>query len=51
MLRGETLIPASGAFGPCFERRPTKYSSGGNDFDGYEWVRVASVPDARCRDW
>ena len=51
IIRGEPLAPASGAFGPCFERRPTKFMLGPNPYDGYEWVRVASIPDARCRQW
>ena len=55
ILRGETIVPASDAFGPCFERRPAKMTPpgrGGSDavpIDGYEWVRVTSVPDERCR--
>jgi hypothetical protein len=51
IIRGDPLTPASGAFGPCFERRPTKFMVGPNPYDGYEWVRVASVPDTRCRQW
>jgi predicted metalloprotease with PDZ domain len=61
ILRGETIVPASDAFGPCFERRPAKLTpppsragrpGGSTDeepIDGYEWVRVDSLPDARCR--
>ena len=51
IIRGEPLAPASGAFGPCFERRATKYTANGQQFDGYEWVRVESVPGSRCREW
>ena len=63
ILRGETIVPASDAFGPCFERRPAKLTAperggrggagSGNPeaapIDGYEWVRVESIPDDRCR--
>ena len=63
ILRGETIVPASDAFGPCFERRaakltpPERVGRGGAGsgapepapIDGYEWVRVESIPDDRCR--
>jgi len=64
ILRGETIVPASDAFGPCFERRAAKLtppgrggrggagSVGSEDaepIDGYEWVRVDAIPDDRCR--
>jgi hypothetical protein len=62
ILRGETIVPASDAFGPCFERRPAKMtpperagrggaptSNAVAPIDGYEWVRVTSIPDERCR--
>ena len=51
MVRGETLVPAANAFGPCFDRKPTSFTADGKTIDGYEWVRVSSVPDARCRAW
>lgn len=66
IVRGHTLVPAKNAFGPCFELRPTKlpgrYAGSATaralppdpsipEVDGYLWVRVASVPDARCRAW
>ena len=54
ILRGDkTLIPASDAFGPCFERRalPTTTSAGAGQRVGYEWVRVPSVAEARCREY
>jgi predicted metalloprotease with PDZ domain len=50
ILRGETVLPASDAFGPCFERRPTRIMVGGVERDSYEWVRVASIPDEKCRE-
>jgi hypothetical protein len=63
ILRGETIVPASDAFGPCFERRaakltpPERGGRGGSGsgspeaapIDGYEWIRVESIPDDRCR--
>jgi hypothetical protein len=51
MLGGATISPASGAFGPGFERKPVKYKENGKEIDGYEWVHVPSVTDARCREW
>jgi len=51
ILRGETIVPAPDAFGPCFERRPTTWSlDGGRQVEGFEWVRVASIPDTQCRE-
>src|SRR5207248_5757879 len=59
ILRGETIVPASDAFGPCFERRATKLTPPGRGgrggaapsadapVNGYEWVRVESIPDER----
>lgn len=47
-----TLVPASDAFGPCFERRPaTLEGPDGKEMEGYEWVRVQGVPDERCGEW
>jgi len=51
IIRGELLEPASGAFGPCFERRSTTYTLNGRESNGFEWVRVTSVPDEQCRQW
>jgi predicted metalloprotease with PDZ domain len=51
ITRGGTLVPASNAFGPCLERRATKYALDGKEYDGFEWVRVPSIPEARCREW
>jgi len=52
ILRGETIVPASDGFGPCFERRPAKFpGAAAGTIDGYEWVRVSAVPDERCGAW
>jgi len=51
IMRGGTLVPAPGAFGPCLERRSMKYTVQGKEYDGYDWVRVPSVPDEQCRAW
>lgn len=51
IVRGETVVPPSNAFGPCLERRPAKYKLQDKEADGYEWVRVPSVADAACRAW
>ena len=50
IINGETIVPASDAFGPCFERQPAKYlTEAGAEVDGYQWIRVESVPDETCR--
>ena len=51
IIRGELLEPASNAFGPCFERRPTTFTVNSRESSGFEWVRVTAIPDARCREW
>lgn len=51
IVRGETIAPESGAFGPCFERRPAKFEVEGKEVDGFEWVRAPSIPETRCREW
>lgn len=53
MVRGETIEPESGAFGPCFERRPMKFDVQGktDKVDGFEWQRIPTVPEVRCREW
>lgn len=54
IIRGtSTLVPASDAFGPCFERRatPARIESGVTRPGGYRWVRRAAVPDSTCRNW
>jgi hypothetical protein len=51
IIRGETIVPHSNAFGPCFERRATTFTNQGQQFEGYEWVRVAGIPDEKCKEW
>jgi M61 glycyl aminopeptidase len=51
IARGETIVPESGAFGPCFERRPAKFEVEGKEVEGFGWARVSSIPDTRCREW
>jgi predicted metalloprotease with PDZ domain len=64
LIRGETVIPASNAFGPCFrlikKQLPNHYigtspfskmDGTGELMDVYMWERIASVPDSRCRNW
>jgi hypothetical protein len=52
IVRGETIVPASDAFGLCYERRPARYpGAAGTLIDGFEWVRVSALPDERCRAW
>lgn len=50
IVRGETIIPAPGAFGPCLTRKGTHETVKGRTVMGYAWVRN-SVPDDRCREW
>jgi M61 glycyl aminopeptidase len=49
----KTVVPASGAFGPCFKRVMKKPLDDSNDPTSpiYQWMRVTSVPDAQCRIW
>lgn len=65
IVRGRPMVPASNAFGPCFVLKPTKLPDRYNgssgvptagappvgELDAYEWERVKSVPDSRCRKW
>ena len=43
ILDGKTIIPDTGAFGPCFTRR----SQG----TGYEWMRRPGMAGEECRTW
>jgi hypothetical protein len=51
VIDGELFTPGEHAFGPCFERRPKAFTFDGQSLDGYEWVRVAGVPEAQCLAW
>lgn len=51
IVNGDTIVPDSGAFGPCFARRPVRYQIDGKEVDGFEWVRVTGVEDSQCREW
>jgi hypothetical protein len=51
VIDGEMLTPGEHAFGPCFERKAKTFASEGQSLDGYEWVRVAGIPDAKCLSW
>jgi hypothetical protein len=53
ILGGEPIVPASGAFGPCFERRPARLDDPEHVevLEGFEWVRLPGIPDERCREW
>src|SRR5262249_53690705 len=52
MLEGTaTLVPASGAFGPCFKREAVKMQGAEGEIQGYQWKRESKVPEARCRYW
>ncbi|MGH8221760.1 MAG: hypothetical protein ACREQZ_02190 [Woeseiaceae bacterium] len=52
VIDGKTLVPASDAFGPCFERRPATFQTeAGGEVEGYEWLRVESIADETCRSY
>lgn len=51
ILDGETIVPASNAFGPCFERRTATLEDDGETVEGFEWVRSGELSDAECRAW
>jgi hypothetical protein len=51
VLDGKLFVPRAHAFGPCFELRPKTYAFQGADMAGYEWMRVAGIPDAKCLSW
>jgi hypothetical protein len=49
----KTIVPASGAFGPCFSRETTPASplADSSIAVGYRWKRISAIPDEHCRDW
>jgi predicted metalloprotease with PDZ domain len=47
----QTVTVASEAFGPCFRRESVPMKSNGQDVQGYQWARIASVSETRCRKW
>jgi predicted metalloprotease with PDZ domain len=51
IIRGETIVPDSDVFGPCFDRRPAMFDVKGKEYDGYEWVRLPQVEETHCRAW
>ena len=51
ILEGETIVPSSDAFGPCFKRESAAYSTENGEFAGYKWVRRSDVPDDQCADF
>jgi predicted metalloprotease with PDZ domain len=54
IVRGDHPRPPSGAYGPCFAQQPRTHDAHqqvASPRDGFIWVRVSDVPDARCRAW
>lgn len=51
ILRGETIVPSSDAFGPCLARREVTLKKADAIAKGYDWVRVPEVSEDRCRQW
>lgn len=49
ILRGETIIPAPDAFGPCYRRRPAVMELGGESIEGFEWARTGRLSSDDCR--
>lgn len=50
ILEGKTLVPASDAFGPCFQRKSTILAVKDREIEAYEWARKDGIPDSRCRE-
>lgn len=50
ILRGETILPAPDAFGPCFVRRAAVLDTGSERLESHEWVRHGVLPEEACRD-
>lgn len=44
IIGGGDPDPPSGSYGPCFTRTPREPR-------GFQWARVAGIPDAQCRVW
>jgi len=51
VIDGELFTPGEHAFGPCFERKPATYDFQGQALDGYQFVRVNGVAEAKCLAW
>ena len=51
VIDGELFVADAHAFGPCFEMKPVTYAFDGKDLDGYQWMRVAGISDAKCAAW
>lgn len=52
IINGDLVVPDPDAFGPCFDRRPTVFAlDDGQEFDGYEWHRIETLPDEECREY
>jgi hypothetical protein len=51
VLDGELFVPDAHGFGPCFELKPMGYEFEGKTLDGYQFVRVAGVSEAKCLTW
>ena len=50
VLKGETIVPAPDAFGPCFGRRPAELAIDDETVEGYEWTRKGSIANEQCRE-
>lgn len=51
IVKGGTILPSTGAFGPCFQRTSARLQSGGKDMETWQWKRVRTLPDSVCREW
>jgi carboxypeptidase C (cathepsin A) len=47
----ETVVPDSGAFGPCLARKAVVLDGPNGNVEGYQWERVTGVADVVCRKW
>ncbi|MFT4077553.1 MAG: hypothetical protein QM647_18650 [Asticcacaulis sp.] len=46
----QTIDPASGAWGPCFERKATSFKTDIGSVTGYQWIRRKAIPDTACHN-
>ena len=51
VIDGELFTPGEHALGPCFARKAATFNFQDQKLEGYEWTRVAGVPDAKCLAW
>lgn len=48
IIEGQPFDPVPDAFGPCFARHETRYSTAGGEVAGYKWIRELHGDDEQC---